>query len=192
MRNVGSNHVMCAKQVFALVAMISLGTHSYGQESQVQETSGYEGRFKLPLDLRTPDGALIDKGLVSVEVRREEGGHVLRFLRNDKMLATIRGFAAADQSEITIPIVGTIFLRSKNSPIGTEEERHFSKTGRPQYAEETRDWKATLEVYRHRESEDAGIRLLFQERGANYGEWTNVDFLLHINQDPREVSSGIP
>ena len=183
---------MYAKQVFALVAMMSLVTHSFGQESQEQETSGYEGRFKLPLDLRTQDGTLIEKGLVSVEVQREEGSYVLHFLRNDKMLATLRGSDTEEQSEVTIPIVGTIFLRSKDLAIGTAEERHFSKTGRPQYAEETRDWKATLEVYRHRESEDARIRLLFQERGANYGEWTNVDFLLHINQDPPEVASGIP
>src|SRR5437867_3463794 len=74
----------------------------------------------------------------------------------------------------TFPLVGTHYLRSSAEPLQTAQERQFSKTGLPQYAEETRDWKAAIRIYK---SLNGSILFVFQLRGEG-GAYRRVDFKL--------------
>src|SRR5437762_2255199 len=78
---------------------------------------------------------------------------------------------------LTAPLTGVLFLRSTADPLPTEEERHNSKTGRPQYEEQARDWKTTLRVYGAARPEAREVRFLFQERQPR-GRWSRVRFTL--------------
>jgi hypothetical protein len=64
-----------------------------------------------------------------------------------------------------IPLVGTHYVRSSAEPLKTAQERQFSKTGLPQYAEQERDWKATIRVYKN-SKEPAEVFFIFQVRDA--------------------------
>jgi hypothetical protein len=71
-------------------------------------------------------------------------------------------------------VVGTHYLRPSTDPIPTGEERRFSKTGKAQYEEETRDWKATLRVYKNAAN---AIFFVFQRRESSH-HWSHVVFKL--------------
>ncbi len=78
--------------------------------------------------------------------------------------------------------MGTIFLRSTAQPIGTDEERHYSKTGQAQYEYEPRDWNATMRVYRSVDSEKKRVRFIFRENGKD-GKAKRRDFVLFLDKD---------
>ena len=61
-------------------------------------------------------------------------------------------------------------------PLKTAQERQFSKTGLPQYAEQERDWKATIRVYKN-SKEPAEIFFIFQVRNAG-SQPTRAEFKL--------------
>jgi hypothetical protein len=152
----------------------------------------YEGKIELPVDLHSGDGLLLEKGKFDLEVRFEKGHYSLAFLRNGKIVVLVNGRSLTNEdkeSPPTIPVVGTVFLRSTAEPIGTEEERHYVKTGRPQYAEQTRDWKATLRVYKAT-NPSSKVHFIFQER-AERGEWTRTEFILFFT-DGSEVTRKSP
>jgi hypothetical protein len=71
-------------------------------------------------------------------------------------------------------------MRSSAEPLKTAQERQFSKTGLPQYAEEERDWKATIRVYRS-SSEPGAVFFIFQVRDAS-GKVTRADFKLRSSE----------
>jgi hypothetical protein len=133
----------------------------------------------LPLDLRTPDGVELARGDFEVEVRKENGRFVLTFLRKDSPKAVVAGQAPLETKDDlpTVPLVGTTHLRSTAEPIGTAEERHFSKTGRPQYAEEIRDWKTTLRLYRFEDSGRSEVQFVFAGQAPD-GQWDVQTFQL--------------
>ena len=152
----------------------------------------YAGKMHIPLDLHTPDGVLLEKGIFQVEVRIEKEHHLLVFLRDGQMVAAVNGRSRPGPLEATIPILGTTFLHDTAIPIGTEAERHFSKTGRAQYEEETRDWKAHLRTYRSLEAGGKEIELVFQERQSSYEEWSRVVFSLVLKGEAAELASLLP
>src|SRR5579862_5083405 len=140
----------------------------------------FSGSIRLPVDLYSADGTHLDKGQYSVEVKQESGQYSLVFLQDDQPKGTVQGQvlgADAGDDDLSMPLIGTQFLRSSDDPVGTEWERHFSKTGLPQYQEEKRDWKATLRVYSTTDQKEA--LWLFEERKAP-GKWSHVEFRMYL------------
>ena len=119
----------------------------------VSETSvppSYRGKMRIPISLRTAEGTNLEKGPYLLEVKQEEGRHVLVFFVGEE----VRTQVSETTPEVStiwaaeILVVGAHYMRSSADPIGTAQERQFSKTGLPRYQEEKREWKATLRVYR--------------------------------------------
>lgn len=141
----------------------------------------YSGSITLPVDLYSSDGAHLEKGQYAVEVKQESGRYSLVFSQDDKIKGTLAGDVLGDavnDDELAMPLIGTQFLRSSADPAGSEWERHFSRSGLPQYQEERRDWKATLRVYTTRDPKQTVW--LFEERQAA-GKWLHVQFKLYLN-----------
>lgn len=140
----------------------------------------YSGEVELPVALRTANGIVLERGYFDIEVRFEKEQPVLAFSSGDEIKAVVNGRPRGDQDEgldLSSPLVGTIFMRSSANPIGTEEERHFSKTGLPQYQEEGREWTATMRVYKLSDPKKKEVYFAFQKRGEA-GVWSRTDFQL--------------
>lgn len=140
----------------------------------------YLGMMALPMDLITQEGTKIEKGKCEIEVYVLEGARwILSFLPESKRRVIVKGKLEAgdpfDLSAMT-PLVGTHYMRSSAEPLKTAQERQFSKTGLPQYAEQERDWKATLRVYQSY-SEPGEVMFVFQVRNAG-GALKRADFKL--------------
>jgi hypothetical protein len=108
----------------------------------------------------------LEKGQYELEVKPEASGNVLSFSFGGQVKAVVKPVADSDpiiSSPASIPVVGTHYLRPSTEPLLTGEERRFSKTGRAQYEEETRQWKATMRVYK---SPDNSVFFLFQSKGS--------------------------
>jgi hypothetical protein len=117
-----------------------------------------------------PPAAPIYSGVVRLEgstYRVEVQAGVLRIFEGDQKRLEVRG-QPPHALEGFVPLAGAQFLRSSEDPLPTAQERQFSKTGAPQYAEEKRDWKGILRLYRKPGSKD--VWMVFSERG-NAGEW---------------------
>ena len=130
-----------------------------------RSAASFVGKVRLPVSLRTADGTVLEKGPFDLEVRSVDGRFWLRFLSSSGGPVRLRG-VTVDPDDWTAaagwPLVGTVHLHPASIPIGTDAERHKSKTGMPQYLETPRVWNATLRLYR---SEDpAGtVSILFHE-----------------------------
>ena len=141
----------------------------------------YVTEIRLDRDLYTEDGRRLDRGGFDLEVRREQNGCSLVFLKDEAVVATVAGEEGAEtEADRVIPLVGTLYLRSTAVPLGTAEERQLSKTGRPQYQDQAQNWENTLRAFRG--SEDAEVHFLFQRR-RNWGDWEQVRFKLFL-EDP--------
>ena len=142
------------------------------------EIVSYQGSIKLPFDLYTSDRTKLERGRYELEIRLEEGLPFLVFISGGQTVALVRAQATeGDQEKATVPVVGTIFMRLKDLPMPTDEDRHYSKTGRPQYEEERRDWKATMRVYAASRKSGATVVFLFHLRGKDE-EWMRTSFKL--------------
>lgn len=125
----------------------------------------FTGKVRLPVSLQTAAGTILEKGHFDLEVRSEDGRFWLRFLSPSGGPVPLRG-VPVDPDDWTAtagwPLVGTVHLHPVSIPIGTDAERHKSKTGMPQYLETPRVWNATLRLYR---SEDAAgaVSVVFHE-----------------------------
>ena len=152
-----------------------------------QETVSYVSQLHLPLELYTGEGVLLEKGNYDLQLRFEKGHHSLAFLTEERMVAVVNGRTHHEDGaeKWVIPVVGTIFFRSTAEPIGTDEERHYSKTGQAQYEYERRDWKATMRVYKSVNPGDGEIRFVFHETGEGR-EQTRRDFLLFLDKGQRK------
>ncbi len=157
----------------------------------VSETSvppSYRGKMRIPISLRTAEGTNLEKGPYLLEVKREEGRHVLVFFVGEE----VRTQVSETTPEVStiwaaeILVVGAHYMRSSADPIGTALERQFSKTGLPRYQEEKREWKATLRVYRS--PADETVFFLFQEH-QEPGRWKKVYFQLFASDDLGESPS---
>jgi hypothetical protein len=144
---------------------------------KASEEPSYKGLMRIPIDLMTPDGVRLEKGQYELEVKPEASGHVLSFSSGGQVKAVVKPVADSDlitSSSASIPVVGTHYLRPSTEPLLTGEERRFSKTGRAQYEEETRQWKATLRVYK---SPDNTVFFVFRSRGPRW-QWNHFSFKL--------------
>jgi hypothetical protein len=141
----------------------------------------FTGFIRLPVELYAADGTHLQKGEYTIQVKQESGHYSLIFLQNDQPKATIKGetvSADADSVPVDLPLIGTQFLRSSADPLGSEAERHWSKSGLPHYQEEKRDWKATLRAYTTEDQKEAVW--VFEEKQAA-GKWSHVRFRLSLN-----------
>ena len=138
------------------------------------------------MNLRTAEGTFLEKGPYLLEVKQEDGRHVLVFFVGEKVGAQVSE-TTADASEIRaaeIPVIGTHYMRSTADPIAPAQGRQFSKTGMPRYQEEKRDWKATLRVYRS--PADETVFFIFHERSER-GQWKKAHFKLFLSKDSRQL-----
>ena len=130
-----------------------------------QSGAPFVGKVRLPVSLRTAEGTVLAKGPFDVEVRSEDGAIWLHFLSPSGGPVPLRG-VPVDPNEWTAPsgwpLVGTVHLHPTSIPIGTDAERHKSKTGMPQYLETQRVWNATLRLYRSEDPAGA-VSVLFHE-----------------------------
>jgi hypothetical protein len=129
----------------------------------------------LLIGLLLSPGTPVYSGVVRLETgtyRIEVQSGVLRLFDGDQKRLEVQSQSPRGLDGL-VPVVGAQFLRSSEDPLPTGQERQFSKTGAPQYAEEKRDWKGVLRVYRKPGSKDAW--LVFSERG-NAGEWKSTWF----------------
>jgi hypothetical protein len=167
-----------------LLACFLFGLHSLSTAAE-----SYRGSIILPIDLYTSKGVPVPKGKHEIEIRVDKDRYFLAFHSDDKVDTVITGQQI--QGDLfnlpaTIPIVGTHYLRSSADPMQTAQERQFSKTGLPQYAEEAREWKATLRAYK---AESGSVFAIFQIRNRN-GKLKRVDFELSSNPVARQSPSS--
>ena len=147
-------------------------------------TEAYENQARLPVDLYTPDGILLAAGSYRVRVQFDEGRPSLLLTNSEDATTAVQGRPAVTRdgsAAPTIPIAGTLFLRSTEDPVGTDAERHRSKTGHAQYHETTRDWKAALRMYRYADAGRKEVLLLFQRRQPQ-GLWETSEFQLFLQR----------
>ena len=155
-----------------------------------QAAASYVTQLRLPGDLYTANGVVLQKGNYDLQLRIENGLYSLAFLQGDRQVAAVAGYPHEKEGakKWVVPVLGTLFLRSTADPIGTDEERHYSETGQAQYEYEKRNWKATLRAYRSVRPDDRGLRFVFQEIGDG-GEQTRTDFVLFVENFQKETRS---
>ena len=145
-------------------------------DMRAAETLSYKGLMRIPIDLMTAEGVRLEKGLYDLEVKFEPRGYALSFSSGGHVKAVVKPLPGSDPTLVSasIPVVGTHYLRPSTEPLLTGEERRFSKTGRTQYEEETRQWKATLRVYK---TAGGTVFFVFQSKGS-HRQWDRVSFRL--------------
>jgi len=163
-----------------LLSCFLLGLHGLSAAAE-----SYRGSIVLPINLYTLEGVPLPKGKHEIEIRVDQDRYSLAFHSDGKADTVITGQQI--QGDLfnlpaTIPIAGTHYLRSAADPMQTAQERQFSKTGLPQYAEEAREWKATLRAYK---AESGSVFAIFQIRDRN-GKLKRVDFELSSNPVARK------
>jgi hypothetical protein len=142
------------------------------------EAPSYKCLMRTPVDLVTTEGVRLEKGQYELEIKPEAGSYVLSFAADGHVRAVVKPVPQSDTTlaSASTPVVGTHYLRSSAEPLLTGEERRFSKTGRAQYEEESRDWKATLRVYK---APPDAVFFVLQVRGIQR-QWNHVGFKLML------------
>ena len=167
-----------------MLAALWLFVNRSGSAAPVER---YTGEIILPIDFFTEQGIRIEKHKWKIEVASDGSQWTLSFLPSPdkKDGAIVKGNVATGDPFLLpamIPLVGTHHMRSSSELLRTAQERQFSKTGLPQYAEQNRSWKSTLRVYTT-STGDGTVLFVFQARGAQ-GQLTRVDFKLR-SEAPR-------
>src|SRR5438874_3762643 len=144
--------------------------------TQAAAAPSYKGVMRVPIDLITADGVRLEKGQYQLEVKLEAKDYVMCFSSGGHVKAVVKPAPQSDTAvaSASIPVVGTHYLRPSTEPLLTGEERRFSKTGRTQYEEEARQWKATLRVYK---TVGGTVFFVFQSKGS-HRQWDRVSFRL--------------
>ena len=121
--------------IFLLLWLIPLGAAA----QEVPLT--YKGSVRLPLELQTGQGQRLQKGKVDLEVRLDQKTGLL-FPQGEQALAWVeRKVLEGEAQDLpgTVSLLGTVFLQSSAVPLRSEFDRRYSKTGKPQYREESYD-----------------------------------------------------
>ena len=129
----------------------------------------YKGSLRLPLELQTRQGQRLEKGKVDLEVRLEQKAWLL-FSQGEQALARVEGRVLEGEAQDlpgAVPLVGTIFLQSSAVPLRSDFDRRYSQTGKPQYREESYDWRGTLRVHRSQSAQNREVYFIFHERGQD-------------------------
>lgn len=139
----------------------------------------YTGRVHLPFDLSVGNQQILKKDTYQIAIRPEPDGYSLNFSYPGQPTAMVKAQSRTDRDARfpTMPATGTLFLRSSALPVLTDEERHYSRTGKPQYAEADRDWEATLRVYQYLDPANPEVHFVFQQRDERR-KWDEVRFIL--------------
>ncbi len=147
--------------------------------------------MQIPVDLYTAQGIRLEAGRYELEVKQQESGYTLVFTTSGRISAVVKEVKGEDSAVAAaeIPLVGTHYMRSSNEPVLTAFERRTSRTGKPRYEEEARDWKAALRVYRS-QADDA-VFFTFQERRPR-GQWSRAHFQLFSSLGPATGSKPSP
>jgi len=142
----------------------------------------YKGLAKIPTDLATLEGILLEKGQYELQIKPDGQGATLQFSLQGHTKATVKAMLVEEASlaSARIPFIGTHFLTSSADPVLTGQERQRSQTGAAQYEEEKRDWKATLRAYQS--PEEGVVYFLVQLRGAGM-RWNRTVFKLALRQE---------
>lgn len=129
----------------------------------------YKGSLRLPLEMQTAQGQRLAKGKVDLEVRLEPKAWLL-FSQGEQALARVEGKVLEGEAQDlpgAVPLVGTVFLQSSAVPLRSDFDRRYSKTGKPQYREESYDWRGTLRVNRPPNPRRREVYFIFHERGQD-------------------------
>ena len=129
----------------------------------------YKGSLRLPLELQTRQGQPVPKGKVDLEVRLEQKTWLL-FSQGEQALARVEGKVLEDDAQDlpgAVPLLGTVFLQASAVPLRSDFDRRYSKTGKPQYREESYDWRGTLRVHRPLNPQSREVYFIFHERGQD-------------------------
>ncbi|MDE2963667.1 MAG: hypothetical protein OXU26_07125 [Acidobacteriota bacterium] len=129
----------------------------------------YKGSLRLPLELQTRQGQPVPRGKVDLEVRLEQKTWLL-FSQGEQALARVEGkVLEGDAQDLpgAVPLLGTVFLQSSAVPLRSDFDRRYSKTGKPQYREESYDWRGTLRVHRPLNPRSREVYFIFHERGQD-------------------------
>ena len=129
----------------------------------------YKGSLRLPLELQTRQGQRLEKGKVDLEVRLEQKAWLL-FSQGEQALARVEGKVLEGEAQDlpgAVPLVGTIFLQSSAVPLRSDFDRRYSQTGKPQYREESYDWRGTLRVHRPLNPQSREVYFIFHERAQD-------------------------
>ena len=146
--------------------------------------------MQIPVNLYTAQGIRLETGRYELEVQQQESGYALVFTTAGRISAVVKEVKEKDSAVAAaeIPLVGTHYMRSSKEPVLSAFERRMSKTGKPRYQEEARDWKAALRVYQSKT--DNAVFFLFQERRPG-GEWIRAHFKLFSSLGPEtELASA--
>jgi hypothetical protein len=160
---------------FLLIFLIS--THQ-----KASEKPSYRGLMRIPVQLYTSQGTVLDIGEYELEAKPvNNDDYLLTFSLAGKAKAIVKSLTdpKPDLVSAHIPLVGTHYMRSSAEPLLTGEVRRFSKTGAAQYEEEDRDWKATIRVYKS--SADKAAYFLLQIKGE-HGRWNRIIFRLALEK----------
>jgi len=142
----------------------------------------YESEVRLPMDLYTKEGVLLQTGKFSLEVRLEKGHDSLLFLRQKKAVATVLAQASEDKKEdsratpLGIPILGTLHL----APVGSLDKEENTKSTASEYFPSL-SWKASLRVYKSANPESPEVNFVFLERDSS-GKPLRRDFRLFLKK----------
>ena len=129
----------------------------------------YKGIVRLPLELQTEQGQRLQKGKVDLEVRLGQKAWLL-FSQGEQSLARVEGKVLEGEAQDlpgAVPLLGTVFLQSSAVPLRSDFDRRYSKTGKPQYREESYDWRGTLRVQRPLNPQSREVYFIFHERGQD-------------------------
>ena len=167
--------------IASVLIAVLVGSIAPSSESKT-DGPGYQTKMRIPVELQTVQGTLLEKGSYGLEVRPEGQGRVLVFLVGEEVRARVPQ-VTPDLEQVQaaeIPVVGTHFMRDTSVPIAPAKERQHSKTGMPRYQEEGRDWKAALRVYR--DPVEGSAYFVFSERHEK-GHWQKAYFRLRLSGD---------
>jgi len=161
----------------ALTALVSNHVRAADEGGNETGAPAFENVIRLPQDLYTQDGRLLEQGMHRVRAQFDGEKPTLVFESSDLEKTTIEGKPTERirQGAPNVPIAGTMFLRSTDNPVGTDAERHHSETGHPQYQETERNWKAALRMYRHADAQKKDVLLLFQ-RLLPGAHWESIEY----------------
>jgi hypothetical protein len=156
---------------------LAMAILSADEPSPAPAPPAFENVIRLPQDFYTLEGQSLRQGSYRVRVQFDSAHPALVFESSDQARTVIDGKQTdgVHEDAPSFPIAGTMFLRSTDDPVGTDAERHHSKTGHPQYQETERDWKATLRMYRHEDAKRTDVLLLFQRRLSGT-RWESTEF----------------
>jgi len=168
--------LISSKTCLTLALTLLLGLQTFA-ETKLR----YTGELRLPLDLFTKEGALLETGKFSLEVRLEQTHASLLFLKQEKVVASALAQATTDKPDsgatpVGIPILGTIHL----TPISSSEKEAEGKPAPSEYLPSF-SWNASLRVYKSEDPENPEVNFVFLERDSA-GKLLRRNFALFLKK----------